>query len=535
MEFKHKTRIWLIPLVLGWLCDILFFKQRPGITFPIFSALTLAAGLLLVTGEAKKPRASSLALIIPIMFFAVMFAVRAEPFTKAINFLFTMGGLALLTGTLLGGQWFRYTAIDMLLNPILVAIGAVVEPLLHFIRQKNGSTETVDGANAPKKNSLVLPLLRGLLLAVPIIALLAALLASADPLFSDTLERFLEIFNIDNLAEYIMRGIFIAGLGYLLMGIFLYAALHSHNEKLTSKEKPLVPAFLGWIEASVILSLVNLLFAIFVGIQVRYFFGGQANIHVDGFTYAEYARRGFGELVVVAIVSLLVLQILSAIVKRLERRPAVLFSSLGAVLVLLVLVILLSAFQRLWLYESAYGFTQTRAYTHIFIIWLGLLLITTFVLEITRNTRAFAIATLLAALGFGVSINIVNIDAYVVRQNLTRAQIGSEFDPFYFLNLSTDATPYLAAAFQDSRLPASVRDRVGAVLACKNQPDNPAHVYQPDWRSWHLSEYRAALAFNQIKAQLADYTRIKPADAYYETIITPLGINFQCNPYPIMD
>ena len=41
------------------------------------------------------------------------------------------------------------------------------------------------------------------------------------------------------------------------------------------------------------LLLVDLMFALFVGIQFFYFFGGAANITLTRYTYADYARRGF--------------------------------------------------------------------------------------------------------------------------------------------------------------------------------------------------------------------------------------------------
>ena len=56
----------------------------------------------------------------------------------------------------------------------------------------------------------------------------------------------------------------------------------------------------------------------------------------------------------------------------------------------LVIVMLISAYQRLVLYEMAYGFSRLRTYTHVFMIWLGLLLITVVILEITRRERVAA-------------------------------------------------------------------------------------------------------------------------------------------------
>ena len=45
---------------------------------------------------------------------------------------------------------------------------------------------------------------------------------------------------------------------------------------------------------TVVLGLVNTLFAAFVLVQVGYFFGGSSQISVTGLTYSEYARKGIG-------------------------------------------------------------------------------------------------------------------------------------------------------------------------------------------------------------------------------------------------
>jgi FtsH-binding integral membrane protein len=119
----------------------------------------------------------------------------------------------------------------------------------------------------------------------------------------------------------------------------------------------------------------------FVVVQFQYFFGGTTNIHVDGYTYAEYARRGFGELVTVAFFALLMLLTLSAITKRDTETQRRVFSGLGVTLVALLLVMLVSAFKRLGLYEEVYGFSRLRTYTHVFLIWIGLLLIATIALR----------------------------------------------------------------------------------------------------------------------------------------------------------
>ena len=293
---------------------------------------------------------------------------------------------------------------------------------------------------------------------------------------------------------------------YALAGVILHAAQKSTDEKRTG-EKPLVSQFLGFTEAAVVLGAVVLLFAIFVGFQFRYFFGGQTNIGVQGYTYSEYARRGFGELVAVAFFSLLLFLVLSAIVRRNSQAQRWAFSGLGIGMVLLVGVMLVSAFQRLLLYEAAYGFSRLRMYTHIFMIWLGVLLAVVLVLELLRRERFFPLAALLAAIGFAATLALINVDGSIVRQNVARAKAGQGLDVAYLASLSTDSLPALVQAYQSPDLPAGTREAVGAALVCRTYEYSGRT--RTDWRSFTLTQFLGDSALKPIQASLKQYKLIE--------------------------
>ena len=222
-----------------------------------------------------------------------------------------------------------------------------------------------------------LPVLRGLLIAAPIVLILGALLSSADMIFADRLEKFFELFDLERLPEYIFRVFYIIVLTYTFTGILLQAVLPKKTEERPDPNRTWVKPFLGWTESAIVLGSINLLFAFFVAIQFRYLFGGQANITAAGYTYSEYARKGFGELVTVAVLSLLIYLCLAAVTRTKNQGQQRGFSILSTLLMVLVLIMLASSLQRMLLYEGAYGFTRLRTYTHVFIFCLAALLIAT--------------------------------------------------------------------------------------------------------------------------------------------------------------
>ena len=207
-----------------------------------------------------------------------------------------------------------------------------------------------------------------------------------------------------------------------------------------------------------------------------------------------------------------------------------LFSGLGVALVVLLLVMLFSAFKRLGLYEEAYGFSRLRTYTHVFLIWLGLLLIVTIALEILRKERMFTLAMLIASFGFAISLPILNVDAFIVNQNIQReirAQVNNstELDAQYFLDLSDDTVPALVSAYQSPSLPDSIREKVGASLACiRYQRGLDDRKLQ--WQSFHFSTLNADTALTSVQKDLKGYPVI--STDYPVTVATPSGEEFSC-------
>jgi hypothetical protein len=542
---SNPNRLWIVAIALGWLFDFLFWKHAPGINFAIYVVLCLAGGMYLLLGvEKTRPARDALWLLIPILFFATVTFVRAEPLTSFLAHFLTLFLLAVFAITYLGGRWIWFGLWDYVTGFLKLGGNMLVKPLTFAAEIRTlalaGSAREERGERGDQPKRSAWPVVRGLLIALPIVAIFASLLASADAVFSARLTDFLDFLNIDNLAEYIFRLSYILIGAYLLAGVFLHAALQTKEEKLISEQKPMLGQFLGFTEATIVLGSVALLFAIFVVIQFQYFFGGQANIKIDGFTYSEYARRGFGELIAVAFFSLLLILGFGSISKRDSETQRKTFSALSVGIVALVLVMLVSAYKRLVLYETAYGFSELRTYTHVFIIWLALLLIATVVFEIIRRERLFALAALIASLGFAATLPIMNVDAFIVRQNVQRVVDGNvtfqsdpgrgqlesdELDISYFAELSADALPALIEAYHSNVLPASVKDALGASLACLRHTRVDSNA-DTDWRSYHISRWTQTRLLEEIRPELKGYS-LKTSD-WPATVTTPLGEEYNC-------
>lgn len=522
---KNQKWFWLAALAAAWLFDFLFWSKGSGISFFIWIGVMLAAGYLLSWSEGKKPHGLSILLTVLIAGFSTVMALRSEPLTRAVSVMLTLAGMILLTATFLNGLWPWYRLRDYVVEFARVIGGGFSGAALMMAKGKN--PPPVEGAPARRKWSRFWPILRGVLIALPIVAIFGVLLSAADQVFADWVQR---IFNIEKLPEYLFRLFYILVITGFLVGVYLKAILPMQEAKRPDPDKPWFKSFLGWTESGIVLGAVNLLFISFVIIQVRYLFGGTANITETGYTYAEYARRGFGELVAVAVLSLGLYLLLGTITKTSAGGSKTWFSVLSVLLMANVLVILASSFQRLMLYENAYGFSRLRTYTHVFIYWLAALILTAIVLELVKKRGRFALALLAAVVGFGATLAIMNIDGFIVQRNVARAEAGSELDVAHLNTLSTDAVPQMLEKYQDEGLPQDVRDGLGAALACMEKITNdPAEL---PWQEYNLGHARA---YRLLRENAAGWSQFKPYETNGEWMIRFDGEEIVCSNYIMMD
>jgi hypothetical protein len=244
---------------------------------------------------------------------------------------------------------------------------------------------------------------------------------------------------------------------------------------------------LGAVEVGVVLGLLNVLFACFVAVQFRYFFGGAARVmSVAELTYAEYARRGFFELTWVAGLVLPLLLGMHALLRKNSPTTERIFRTLAGAQIALLFVIMASAVGRMRLYQSEYGLTELRLYTTAFMLWLGLVFVWfTWTVLVRGRRERFACGALVAAFVTVGLLHLVNPDAYIARTNVAHARAGRSFDAAYAASLSADAVPALVSA-----LPSLGRDErclIGRALTQRWT----RNTFDEDWRGWNLARWRA--------------------------------------------
>ena len=232
--------------------------------------------------------------------------------------------------------------------------------------------------------------------------------------------------------------------------------------------------------------------------QASYLFGGAEWVEVTaGLTYAEYARRGFFELVTAAALVLPLLLTWHALLRVGDVRARRLFRVLAGALVALVALMMLSAVRRMWLYAAEYGLTELRLYTTAFMLWMGVMLLIFVVTVLVRERRErFAWQALAAGLAIIAGLHAINPDALIVRLNTEQAVMVTTadrvFDVEYAASLSDAAVPALVAAVPG--LSRAERSGVARLLLTRDPGT--------DWRAWSWARSRARASLNEANGLL---------------------------------
>jgi hypothetical protein len=343
--------------------------------------------------------------------------------------------------------------------------------------------QTLDG----RASGQVAAAARAIALALPLLVVFGGLFIAADAVFEDLAVSVLNP-DFESIAPHV--ALFIV-CGALAAGVF-WAGLGYECPAAPGADLP-ESRRLRALETGIVLGMLALLFALFVGVQLRYMFGGHDVVEstVD-LTYAEYARRGFFELVVASALLLPVLLAMNWARSR-EERSTLLFRGLALLLVLLLGVVMASALERLRIYTDTFGLTLPRFYSASFLVWLAAV----FVVFLATVLRDRIGEFIWAAVGLGavaiVTLNILNPEALIARTNTSRLDDGREFDAAYVSMLGADAVPVLIDRL-DRLAPADQCTVARSLLG--EWSDHEAET-----RGWNYARQRAADAVKDNRAR----------------------------------
>ena len=274
-----------ISLALGLIFDYFFYIKIPGISFPLYISLVIIALFLISIFIKKKLQKQILWLILPLMFFSFMVFIRSSVLLTFLNIITSLLILLVIAKIAFKIKLKNFVIKNYL--EILLLPFDFLEPLCKTL----GNIFKLRGAD---NNQKILPkIIKGILITIPVLLIFLLLFASADLIFQRYLSNLTNIFTLSE--ETFSRIVLIIMVTLAFTGAYSYIFGKPENEETLLNNGQTIS--LGHIENSILLISVNILFFIFIVIQLTYLFGFENTIASQGFTYAEYARKGFFELI----------------------------------------------------------------------------------------------------------------------------------------------------------------------------------------------------------------------------------------------
>ncbi len=343
----------------------------------------------------------------------------------------------------------------VLLAPLAAALGG--------LRLLPGTARFARRAVGPRR-AAVLRALRSTALTLVVVVVFGALYASADAVFAAYLPRL----DLGRLPAHLMVG--------ALVGLTALSAAH------LVVAPPAWPApgvaararLADWLAPVLALDLV---LVAFLAVQVGGLVGGHAHVlATTGLTYAQYARAGFGQLVVATALTLVVVAVAA---RRAPRRTPLERRTTGAALGVLcigTLGVVASALRRMTLYVDAFGLTRLRLLVLVAEVVLGALLVLVLVAGVRWRAGWLPRAAVHAVVAGVVALVLANPDALIVRFD---AAADAPLDVVYLSGLSADAVP--AASGVDEPLRSCLLQ-----LAASDPPADEG------WVSWNAGRAAAS-------------------------------------------
>lgn len=333
----------------------------------------------------------------------------------------------------------------------------------------------------------------GVLISIPLLAVVGSLLLSADAVFRDFSDRLfsdlLENIKFNNLLLMAVLVFFGILMSYCVL---IELASASINDRVKDKRtmEPIIA-----ITFTSILTVVYLLFSV---IQIMYLFLGSMQLP-EGYTYAEYAREGFFQLLFVCLINLwLVLFCMK------HYRDNKILKGILTVICGCTYIMIASSALRMLLYISYYKLTFLRVFVLVALFVLFVCL-TGIVISIYKETFPLFSFMLVVVTATYIVFSLSRPDGLIASYNIANA--GTGIDDEYLCALSLDAVPVLADAgfFEDAQIQTELLDdkeqrleRGSGYYYYYNKSVYATHILieyeRMSVRTFNLSTYRAAKA-----------------------------------------
>ena len=412
-------KIGIFTALLCILNSIILVNQDLGINVILFTIPLLVFIVWVLKSNDLIKNKTGLLFLIPIIILSSTYFIFDNsmkylniiviPFLYLLMYIFTIKPVSTITDT------------------IIEILNLIIKPLNNIgLFTKDGMKELPKKEKKKgKHNERNIEILKSLLIVVPVVIVVLMLLSSADQIFGQLFDKLFSFkFSWDFMDELVTRLILFVMLFFYLGSTLHFLKNEYLKEKRVKKEskehKPLT--------MNMLLTALNIIYLVFDIIQINSLLLHRVS---TGFNYAEYARSGFFQLMIISIINI------SIILLSKKSKETNFVKIMSIVLVLLTYVIIVSSYFRMSLYEQAYGYTVLRLWVYIILITEGILLLPTIVYILNKNINILGLYLVIGISAYTLN-NCVSLDRIIAENNIERYERTGKIDLYYLQNNNYD-------------------------------------------------------------------------------------------------
>lgn len=451
IDFTKAERIMaFVAAVLAFFFVHLVLWNVQGFFTTAFYIAVITAAIIFMHKSGRKFKAFHKITAAVLYIFSFVFSVTANGLIKGLDVVFLFcGGAYLIYSVCSENKSFgRFL-------PIELAKSVFEYPFANFGMECTAINST---AKKSKLGSNAKLIVAGLLVALPLTLVVAALLMSADSGVERILVSLADLIHAQNVWTLLIELALSIPAGCYLFSMF-YSNIHRNGSSLDEIKCENICNGARKINNMVIYSAVTpicLLYGLFFASQINYFTSAFMGRLPSSYSYAEYARKGFFELFAISVINACVILFISFCSRNSGRNKPKALKFYTVLISIFTLLITATAISKMVMYIQNYGLTQLRVYTTWFMTLIALMFVYVIIRQFKPDFSFMTCAAVTFTLMFAL-LCFSRPDALIARYNLEyRADSLSYNDIMEMKNLSDDA----AAVILDDRYAPIVRNAI---------------------------------------------------------------------------
>lgn len=432
---KHFAILGPACILYSCFYALCMYRNSSGITYPFFLAGSFWFYCFCFKKLEISLKKDSIFYMISILLLGLSTFCTADGRIIAMN----EAGVWVLTISFLLHQvykdqnWTFGRYVGYVIAAVFGSLGQIARPFQDLAAHRR--------SRGKKGSGIAIYIVIGITLGLPLFCVIGLLLMGADTIFYDMTYGIVEKLFMGTALEdcfgVLFTVIFMFFMAYCIMA---YLCKKTFSEEY--RERKQTEAVL----AITVLAPIMILYLVFCGIQIVFLFLGK--MILEGYTYAEYARQGFFQLLIVCIINLVLVLVGHAYFKENKILKGML-----TVVSLCTYIMIASSAYRMILYVQHFYLTFLR----IFVLWSLLvlfILLTGVIVSIYKKSFPLFKYSMVVVTVCYLALSFSHPDYWIAKCNL--ANLGnmenssggffraeSYNDYRYLAGLSADAAPAL--------------------------------------------------------------------------------------------